>query len=190
MFSEDQEDMLGNISQYLAIASFALCILLVMAVLVVPTLRDGERFQTIATMCFCSALFEATYIFGKNRTNKEDCRILGPLDQAGSVGVVVWNFIMSMELYLTVAKPVKEKSRMYKCFARYPTLTKHVFAWILVFIFTVGPLVNDEYGQVGQYCWIKSNRSNSDAYRFIFFYAPLWMVILWEYVSLFDVLTT
>ena len=73
---------------------------------------------------------------------------------------------------------------MYKCFARYPTLTKHVFAWILVFIFTVGPLVNDEYGQVGEYCWIKSNRSNSDAYRFIFFYAPLWMVILWEYVSL------
>ena len=109
MFSEDQEDMLGNISQYLAIASFAFCLLLVMAVLVVPTLRDGERFQTIATMCFCSALFEATYIFGKNRTNKEDCRILGPLDQAGSVGVVVWNFIMSMELYVLLCSRISRR---------------------------------------------------------------------------------
>ena len=170
-------------SQGIAIASFALCVCVVIAVLLVPTLRDGERFQIIATMCFCSALFESTYVFGKNRTRKEECRILGPLDQAGSIGVVVWNFIMSMELYLTVAKPVKEKSRLYKCFARYPTLTKHVFAWVLVLIFTVGPFISDEYGQVGQYCWIISNRSNSDAYRFIFFYAPLWIVILWEYVT-------
>ena len=110
---------------------------------------------------FRSALRLHTYLERIVRTRR--IAYSGPLDQAGSVGVVVWNFIMSMELYLTVAKPVKEKSRMYKCFARYPTLTKHVFAWILVFIFTVGPLVNDEYGQVGEYCWIKSNRSNSDA---------------------------
>ena len=194
LFSESEDDTLGNVSQGLAIVSFVICMLVVIAVLLVPTLRDGERFQLIATMCFCSALFESTYIFGKNRTSENECRIFGPLDQAGSIGVVVWNFIMSMELYITIArKPVKEKSCVYKCFSSYPAFTKHIFAWILVLILTVIPLIADEYGKVGQFCWIESNRSNSDAYRFIFFYAPLWIVIVWEsfvYLQIFSVFRT
>lgn len=179
-FSSTQTRRLANVSQGLAGASFVLSLIVVASVLAIGVLRKGDRYRTVAVMCLCSAIYESTYLVGKHRQTRPECDVLGFVDQFGSIGVVVWNFVMSTELYVTVLRSRKTKGAIMTFMSDHASVVKHVCSWTIIAVASFLPLLLNAYGPVGSYCWITSDRDNHDAYRFGFFYAPLWIVILWE----------
>lgn len=187
-FSEDESENILHAHQYIALVSFVASVLVILTVVCVPALRNGDRFQTIAMMCLWNALYESTYAFGKNRhDHQHSCNLLAVLDQAGAIGVILWNFNLSTELFVTVVLHGKMKSNIMTSLLANKFIVKHVFAIVGITIFSLVPLAADQYGQVGSFCWIKENSDNDDAFRFAFFYGPLWIVVVWEVFVYFQI---
>jgi len=58
----------------------------------------------------------------------------------------------------------------------------HAVCWGLPAILTILPLTTGSYGDAGGWCWIKSQRDIDVAWRFIQFYIPLWLSIIYSLV--------
>eukprot|EP00494_Astrolonche_serrata_P031915 UN32184 len=55
----------------------------------------------------------------------------------------------------------------------------HGFIWTFSLITSLLPLTTESYGQSGGWCWVKDGEEVDIMWRFVIFYIPLWVAIMY-----------
>lgn len=100
------------------------------------------------------------------------CQIQGFALEFASLAGVLWTGAIALILYFQVILQRDRVDKFYK-----PLL------WIIVifsFICSVIPLFSGDYQYVGGWCWISTNNTRAVIYRYGFFYAWVWLIIIFD----------
>jgi len=105
------------------------------------------------------------------------CLAQAVFEQFFPLATVSWSSVISYTLYQIIV--YQERVGQWKI-----DFLIHLFAWGVPALFTLIPGITHDYGDTGAWCWIEStNQKEADRgtiYRFIFFYIPIWLGILFN----------
>jgi len=115
-------------------------------------------------------------------TNDSLCYLQSVLKNYGGLASVLWTTVIAYTLYSTV---VVQRSilNLYGKFV--------LFGFGIPLLMTGIPIMTNQYGRSGNWCWIKNDPNNKfgeGAMRFFQFYLPLWVAIGYNTYSYLEVI--
>ena len=100
------------------------------------------------------------------------CKIQGAIIEFASLAGILWTGGIALILYMQV---VLQKSQIHvQCNALLSTIL------IISIVFSVVPLIFDDYRYVGGWCWITDQSSIGLVFRYTFLYIWVWIVIVFD----------
>jgi len=116
-------------------------------------------------------------------TSDQVCYLQALLTNYGGLASILWTTVIAYTLYITV---VKQKSA--------PTYHGRflLYGFGIPLLMTAIPMLTDQFGSAGGWCWIKAdpnNKAAAGAMRFLEFYLPLWGAIGFNLYSYLQVIS-
>ncbi|CAM6038639.1 unnamed protein product [Sphagnum compactum] len=108
------------------------------------------------------------------------CYAQGYSTQFFSVASFLWTTTIAFTLHRTVVK--------HKVDVEGFGLYFHGYVWGTSLIMTVIPLIGNDYGPAGAWCWVRTETTAGKVLRFMTFYMPLWGAILFNGTVYFQVI--
>lgn len=153
------------------------CVLIIFLIILLKRYKIFVQKMVLAMVI--SALFSCiSYFIGDvNTTDEHACRLQSILTQFFDWAVLLWIFIITVNMLLVVKNLKKSNIRYLAIY--------HAFVWIVSLLWTIIPLFGNAYGKAGIWCWIKRE---STAYRFGTFYGPeivllVLLILMYVYIS-------
>jgi len=110
------------------------------------------------------------------------CTIQGFLVNFGMVSSFMWAMVIAWTLFATVVliKPEVQSKFWIYC----------IYGYAIPLLTSIIPLITDNYGPVGYRCWIslENNLTKGKVLRFVLFYIPLWIVVVFNSISYYKVI--
>jgi hypothetical protein len=109
-------------------------------------------------------------------TNPE-CNLQSVLTSFGELASILWSTAIAFTLWQAV---VRNNPSFGPVGIEKHTLVYHSIIWGITVLFTILPGTTKSYGDTGGWCWIINTRDVDIAWRFVTFYIPLWIVIVFN----------
>ncbi|KAG0566883.1 hypothetical protein M758_7G087700 [Ceratodon purpureus] len=108
------------------------------------------------------------------------CYAQGYSSQFFSIASFLWTTTIAFTLHRTVVKHKADVEGFGNIF--------HVYVWGTSLVMTIIPLIGNDYGPAGAWCWVQSETTAGKYLRFMTFYLPLWGAIIFNGVTYFQVI--
>eukprot|EP00245_Coleochaete_scutata_P003058 TRINITY_DN1436_c0_g2_i1.p1 TRINITY_DN1436_c0_g2~~TRINITY_DN1436_c0_g2_i1.p1 ORF type:complete len:317 (+),score=43.52 TRINITY_DN1436_c0_g2_i1:235-1185(+) len=108
------------------------------------------------------------------------CYLQGYTTQFFSVASFLWTTTIAFTLYRTVVKHKADVEGLHLPF--------HLYVWGTSFVMTVIPMLANDYGPAGAWCWVQNETLSGKLLRFVTFYLPLWAAIIFNGSIYFQVI--
>jgi hypothetical protein len=192
---QDDIDQLGIIRSTLAGSSALLCII---AITLIIALKQWKRFTNrlvlylllLAMFYSASTTFQwvASYDVRDEPAANVGCKIVAVLVQYCSWNLLIYTFIITLLLFLTIFCEKELKFRRWEIGS---ILSSVIAPLAIIWI----PFINDLYGLSGVWCWIKTHDENNCTLivagvieQVALWYAPLIILMLSSVILIFLIL--
>ncbi|XP_024384343.1 G-protein coupled receptor 1 isoform X1 [Physcomitrium patens] len=108
------------------------------------------------------------------------CYAQGYSSQFFSIASFLWTTTISFTLHRAAVKHKTDGEGFGAIF--------HVYVWGTSLMMTIIPLIGNDYGPAGAWCWVQSETAAGKVLRFMTFYLPLWGAILFNGIAYFQVI--
>lgn len=103
------------------------------------------------------------------------CYIQAILQEIGDISGILWVCTVSWTINkLTTLTKLPTKQELNTLYKR-----MHIIIFIITIIFALLPLTTSSYGPSGGWCWITQNEPVDTMWRYLLFYIPLWIAIVY-----------
>lgn len=172
--TDDQDQALLTINLVLSVVSFLGSTFTISCYIKCHNLRSFA-FTLVLHMAVGTLMSSVGYIVGGFSTGAV-CAFFGAWISFWELGALVWAFLIAFVLHQAfLAENVTFKAGTVEKYL-YHFLA---FGWGFPLILTIGPATTGSYGDSGGWCWITDERPIDVAWRFIQFYGPLWIAMLY-----------
>ncbi|ELR19162.1 slime mold cyclic amp receptor protein [Acanthamoeba castellanii str. Neff] len=149
---------------------------LVACLLMLATLCGFRKYQTVAgrlVMVLTSmvgASASVNLLTPLVHLNAGLCIFQGVAMQFADSASGVWTVIIAVNVFLIVVANYRETDKFEVWY--------HVVGWPIAVVFTVLPATTTSYGETAIWCWIRSDATLGNVWRFACFYVPLFVCLL------------
>jgi len=105
------------------------------------------------------------------------CRFQAILISYFELTSILWSAAIAFTLHLAF---LREDTRFSAVEIDSRARWYHVTIWCIPLVLTMLPLTTDSYGDTGGWCWILGDSAADKAWRFIQFYIPLWICVVYS----------
>lgn len=173
-FSEDQQATLTLINQIGGSLSLVGSIFVVGCYIKLTAIRSFA-FKLVLYMSIATLFLSCSAIIGETQ-NPAWCKVQAVLMSYFELAALCWAGLIAFVLHMAFLLG-KETFKV----SHVPMYHGHFLAagWGFPLVLTILPATTDSYGEAGGWCWIIDDSAVDIMWRFIQFYVPLWIIMIY-----------
>lgn len=177
-YSDKQVESLVGVNVFGATLSLLGSLFIICNYCMFDSLRKNFAFKLILMIGISDLILSISNLMGAPDHGGAQCYIQAILQQIGDISGILWVCSVSWTINkLTKLTMLPTKSQLKSLYKK-----MHIIIFTITIIFTLLPFTTSSYGPSGGWCWIKGNDPIDIMWRYLLFYIPLWMAILYMIV--------
>lgn len=179
-FTDEQNAALSVINQVGGCLSLLGSSFIIICYLKFVNLRSFA-FKLVCYMAIATFFLSIAAIIGNNHSHTI-CVVQAIIMSYFETSALIWAFLIAFVLHQAFLN-LKEtfQARMIDTYRNHFLLA----GWGYPLLFTILPMTTNSYGEAGGWCWIIDDNPIDIVWRFLQFYIPLWMIMIycmWVYI--------
>lgn len=173
---EEQKRLLSQISVGCSIVSFLSSFFIIACYLKFKDIRTFA-FDLVVWLSLCDLLASSGKMIGvAGELGSEVCILQASVTATFELASVLWSAAIAFLLHMAFLKerPSFSPSQVVNHKVKF-----HIVVWGFTIVLSILPAITKSYGDIGEWCWITAHRPIDIACRYVQFYAPLWMTLLY-----------
>jgi len=134
-------------------------------------LRSLAYVQIVALLSLCDALLSTPFLFECSTKHRSTCQLEAAFVSFFALGSILWSTSVSRLLHIVVIDGGIPGPNY--------VLRWHFFVWGLSAACVVPVVALNRYGRAGEWCWIRSDNEVDTILRWVTFYGPAWVAIVY-----------
>eukprot|EP01083_Nonionella_stella_P275613 936184_1 len=173
-YSDKQIDSLVAVNIFGATLSLIGALFIITNYCLFSSLRKNFAFKLILMIGISDLILAISNLMGAPDWGST-CYFQAILQQIGDISGILWVATVSWTINkLTQVTKLPTKQELNKLYRN-----MHIIIWIITLILTILPFTTKSYGVAGGWCWIKGYENVDIMWRYLCFYVPLWMAIIY-----------
>lgn len=176
-YSNKQVDSLVAVNIFGATLSLLGSLFIICNYLMFVVLRKNFAFKLIFMIGISDLILSISNLMGAPDHGAQ-CYIQAILQEIGDISGILWVCAVSWTINkLTILTKLPTKQELKELYKR-----MHIVIFIITIIFALLPLTTSSYGPSGGWCWISMDNPIDVMWRYLLFYIPLWIAIVYMIV--------
>jgi len=176
-YSSKQVDSLVAVNIFGATLSLVGSLFIICNYCMFTALRKNFAFKLIFMIGISDLILSISNLMGAPDHGAQ-CYIQAILQEIGDISGILWVCTVSWTINkLTTLTKLPTKQELKALYKR-----MHIVIFIITIIFALLPLTTSSYGPSGGWCWISMDNPVDIMWRYLLFYVPLWIAIIYMIV--------